>query len=201
MLNKLGCKIFDATCPEVMKSAGQICRLRRKGDFVILFGAESHPETICLAGYGGEDLCVCSTENELHNLQILPGRALTVLAQTTAVKELFYEFVKIVKVHFPHATAINSICNSTQNRQNELLQMLHDGHYDCVVVIGDLRSANSCNLAKLASSSGVRTLHAPVASWLHDIQFSQNERILITAGATTPDEDITKVEMFLRTIP
>jgi 4-hydroxy-3-methylbut-2-en-1-yl diphosphate reductase len=107
-----------------------------------------------------------------------------------------------------HFRTFDTICSATQERQDAVVELLNHP-LDVMVVVGGYNSSNTCHLAALAQSRGVRTYHIedaqgidpaagsirhqPVgrkvetdeAGWL-----SGMTRIGITAGASTPNNKI-----------
>jgi 4-hydroxy-3-methylbut-2-en-1-yl diphosphate reductase len=107
-----------------------------------------------------------------------------------------------------HFRTFDTICSATQERQDAVVELLKET-LDLMVVVGGYNSSNTCHLAALSQSSGVRTYHIedagciaperdtvryqPVgrkleteeAGWLHEARL-----IGITAGASTPNNKI-----------
>jgi 4-hydroxy-3-methylbut-2-en-1-yl diphosphate reductase len=107
-----------------------------------------------------------------------------------------------------HFRSFDTICSATQERQDAVVELL-DEPLDLMVVIGGYNSSNTCHLAALAHSKGVRAYHIEdadaidpetgairyqpigstreerVAAWLGDARL-----IGITAGASTPNNKI-----------
>jgi 4-hydroxy-3-methylbut-2-enyl diphosphate reductase len=107
-----------------------------------------------------------------------------------------------------HFRTFDTICSATQERQDAVVELLADS-LDAMVVVGGYNSSNTCHLAALAQSRGVRTYHIedaqgidpatgtirhqPVgrkaesvdAGWL-----TGSTLIGITAGASTPNNKI-----------
>ena len=107
-----------------------------------------------------------------------------------------------------HFRTFDTICSATQERQDAVVELLEQP-LDVMVVVGGYNSSNTCHLAALAQSRGVRTYHIedaqgidpatgiirhqPVArkteieesGWLTGAR-----RIGITAGASTPNNKI-----------
>jgi 4-hydroxy-3-methylbut-2-enyl diphosphate reductase len=107
-----------------------------------------------------------------------------------------------------HFRTFDTICSATQERQDAIVQLL-DEPIDLMVVVGGYNSSNTCHLAALVESKGVRALHiedadcidpesgsvrhqpvgakteATRAGWLGEAR-----RIGITAGASTPNNKI-----------
>jgi 4-hydroxy-3-methylbut-2-enyl diphosphate reductase len=199
LLREIGCPIFDATCPEVAKLAGQITQLRRTGYFIFLFGEKQHPEVLGLAGYAQNALCICNDASEIESVsKALDRQPVALLAQSTSDLEQFRTFAKEFQKIFPKGQILETICRSTRERQEELLQKLRKDRYDYTVVVGGLHSANARNLARMAERNGTCALHVDGVEMLRTMaNFSTGDRILLSAGASTPDADIFAVEAFI----
>ncbi|MDR3317125.1 MAG: 4-hydroxy-3-methylbut-2-enyl diphosphate reductase [Puniceicoccales bacterium] len=196
-LRGLGCRVFDATCPDVGRSAGFILRLRRRGYFLIFFGEENHPETAGLLAHGGKDIFPCKSADELAKITIQEGRPVAILAQTTAGIDTFNAFASRVLEKIPRAEVVPTICSSTRRRQEELLRRLETGSYDCAVIVGGHHSSNARNLSRLAASMAVPTAHVETAAELQGMELSKFSRILLASGASTPAVDVDAVERLL----
>jgi 4-hydroxy-3-methylbut-2-enyl diphosphate reductase len=107
-----------------------------------------------------------------------------------------------------HFRTFDTICSATQERQDAVLKLIEEP-LDLMVVVGGYNSSNTCHLAALVHSRGVRTFHIedaegvdpaagtirhqPVgtkreqadADWLGDARL-----IGITAGASTPNNKV-----------
>ncbi|CAN5882678.1 4-hydroxy-3-methylbut-2-enyl diphosphate reductase [soil metagenome] len=107
-----------------------------------------------------------------------------------------------------HFRSFDTICSATQERQDAVVALLEEP-LDVMVVVGGYNSSNTCHLAALVHSRGVRVFHIedadsvdpatgavrhqPIlakhevvtAGWLEDARI-----IGITAGASTPNNKI-----------
>jgi 4-hydroxy-3-methylbut-2-enyl diphosphate reductase len=107
-----------------------------------------------------------------------------------------------------HFRSFDTICSATQERQDAVVELLEEP-LDLMLVVGGYNSSNTCALAALAQSKGVRTYHIedaegvdPEAGTLrHQPVRSKHEEVLrdwlgdakrigITAGASTPNNKI-----------
>jgi 4-hydroxy-3-methylbut-2-enyl diphosphate reductase len=107
-----------------------------------------------------------------------------------------------------HFRTFDTICSATQERQDAIIQLLEEP-LDVMVVVGGYNSSNTCHLAALVHSKGVRTFHIedadgidPAASTIrHQPVGTKQERtdtawlgearlIGITAGASTPNNKV-----------
>jgi len=135
---------------------------------------------------------------------MLSGESLAIAREFKASLERRYGAAE-VDAHF---RSFDTICSATQERQDAVDALLRDP-MDVMLVVGGYNSSNTCALAALDQSKGVRTYHIedaegidpeagtirhqPVRSkeqrvetgWLGDAR-----RIGITAGASTPNNKI-----------
>jgi len=107
-----------------------------------------------------------------------------------------------------HFRSFDTICSATQERQDAVLALIQEP-LDVMVVVGGYNSSNTCHLAALVQSKGIRTFHIedangidpstgtirhqPIgtrreetaAGWLGDGRI-----VGITAGASTPNNKV-----------
>ena len=107
-----------------------------------------------------------------------------------------------------HFRSFDTICSATQERQDAIKDMLADPP-ELMLVIGGYNSSNTCHLAELCASHGVRTYHIedadgidpaagtirhkPVGSKAEVVEagWVRGARIFgVTAGASTPNNKI-----------
>jgi 4-hydroxy-3-methylbut-2-en-1-yl diphosphate reductase len=107
-----------------------------------------------------------------------------------------------------HFRSFDTICSATQERQDAVLKLLEDP-LDTMVVVGGFNSSNTCHLAALVHSRGVRTFHIEDAEGIdpasgqirhQPVGAKQQQRdsawlgeaavIGITAGASTPNNKV-----------
>jgi 4-hydroxy-3-methylbut-2-en-1-yl diphosphate reductase len=114
-----------------------------------------------------------------------------------------------------HFRSFDTICSATQERQDAVLALIQEP-LDVMVVVGGYNSSNTCHLAALVQSNGVRTFHIedaegvdpssgtirhqPIGAKHEDTTadwLGQGRVIGITAGASTPNnkvgETITRI--------
>ncbi|MEO8200034.1 MAG: 4-hydroxy-3-methylbut-2-enyl diphosphate reductase [Gemmatimonadota bacterium] len=107
-----------------------------------------------------------------------------------------------------HFRTFDTICSATQERQDAVVELLKEP-LDVMVVVGGYNSSNTCHLAALAQSRGIRTYHVedsdaidpesgrirhqPVGRKAEDeaLEWLVGVRTIgITAGASTPNNKI-----------
>ena len=87
---------------------------------------------------------------------------------------------------------VQDICFATQNRQDALLQ--EAPNVDVVLVVGSNNSSNSRRLCEVAESVGAPAYLVDDASSVKCHGFQGDERVLVTAGASAPEEAVSGVK-------
>ena len=82
----------------------------------------------------------------------------------------------------------NTVCDATEKRQSAACELADE--VDVVVVVGGRNSANTTRLAQLCRAIEPRTHHIETAAELRPEWLDGAQRIGVTAGASTPDEEI-----------
>ncbi len=107
-----------------------------------------------------------------------------------------------------HFRSFDTICSATQERQDAVVALLDDP-LDVMVVVGGYNSSNTCHLAALVQSKGVRTFHIedadgvdPATGAIRHQPIGAKQEITtadwlgggrivgITAGASTPNNKV-----------
>lgn len=187
LINK-GAKIIDATCPKVAKVQGIIRKNVAEGFFIIIVGDNDHAETKGLLGYaGGRGLIISSNEElEAFIKDNEQGLSLCVVAQTTQDIKVFENVCKRLKEHFSEVKEINTICDATKNRQEEVA--LRACEADCTLVVGGKHSANTTRLFEIAKGicSGKVSHMERADEFMPEMMGQGCRKVFISAGASTP---------------
>lgn len=114
-----------------------------------------------------------------------------VLAQTTETEERFERVVELLKKLKAKVIARRTICGATQERQNAAVELAH--RVDLMLVIGGKKSNNTRQLftlvKKIVPSHWIENEKNIRKSW-----FAGVKTVGISAGASTPEKTIKKVE-------
>jgi (E)-4-hydroxy-3-methyl-but-2-enyl pyrophosphate reductase len=196
-LTEAGFNVIDATCPRVIKVQTIIRNHARKGYASIIVGDKNHPEVVGLLGYAeGRGYAA----DNLRELEELPEfEKAIIVAQTTQNVRLFEDVRKWVSERYPRYKIFNTICDSTERRQKEVLRITK--LVDAVIVVGGHNSGNTRRLAEIAGQTGKPVYHIETESELDLDALSSAECIGITAGASTPNWIIKRVYRKLETLP
>lgn len=190
-LEHTGARIVDATCPKVRANQKAASSFAAQGYTVVVAGDRGHGEALGVAAHAPGSVIV-SDPFEAAGLKAKAPLAL--IAQTTLSKNEYEAIRASLLAANPALKARGGICAATADRQEALESLC--GHVDAVVVIGGANSANSRRLAELARARGK-------PCWLVEdpedlpAELAGYERVGLSAGASTPDEDIDQAERIL----
>lgn len=188
-----GLIVEDATCPHVAQAHKAAAELGAEGRLVIVVGELGHPEVdgICAHVRGG-NVIVVPTPQDLP--EDLPER-IGVVVQTTQSRAALEAVVDELERRGKDVKVYDTICNATRNRQDAARELAQS--VDCVVVIGGRNSGNTRRLAEICSEVCPNTHHIETASEIDPAWFAGCETVGVTAGASTPQEQIDEVVSFL----
>ncbi|MCB9480420.1 MAG: 4-hydroxy-3-methylbut-2-enyl diphosphate reductase [Desulfobacteraceae bacterium] len=194
-LEQAGFEVVDATCPRVIKVQAIIKKHSAEGYDVIIAGDHDHAEVIGLLGYAGEKGHVINSIEEFENLPAYEKAI--VVAQTTQNTKFYKDLEKTISEKFPDYKFFNTICDSTEKRQEEIKEISKD--VDAVVVVGGKTSGNTKRLKEVASQEGKTAFHIENESELDMNFIAAQKKIGITAGASTPNWVISQVYKEIKT--
>ena len=181
--------VVDATCPFVTAAQNKAARLSDDGYHVVILGDRDHPEVLALKSYAGPGSLVVESADELP--EEMPGGRIGVVVQTTQSRERLAELVSRLAPRARELLIHNTICNATELRQNAALEMAAD--VDSVVVVGGKESGNTRRLAELCAQRQPRTYHVESPDELQPGWFENVATVGVTAGASTPSDQIAAV--------
>ncbi|MCG8472416.1 MAG: 4-hydroxy-3-methylbut-2-enyl diphosphate reductase [Desulfobacterales bacterium] len=194
-LKGAGFSVVDSTCPRVIKVQRIIHRHAKKGYHAIIIGDRDHPEVIGLNGYAHGRGHVVETLDEVKKLPAFENAI--IVAQTTQNVAFYDDVKKWASQTHPHYLTFDTICDSTEKRQADILSIAKN--VDAVVVVGGKNSGNTQRLAELARESGKLTFHIEDVEELDMNRIKHLDSVAITAGASTPNWIISKVYRAIET--
>ena len=181
---------LDATCPFVKK----IHRIARENTnertVFLLYSDPRHPEAEGTMSYANGTKYAFSSLEELEKLNF-DGKTPILCAQTTQNLVEFKKIKNFLKKVCTNTKIFDTICNVTENRQNEAIEIAKNS--DIMLVIGGKDSSNTHKLYDLCLE------HCADTRWIESItelttDFPDSAKSVgITAGASTPDGIITEV--------
>ena len=186
--------LVDATCPFVTSAQDKAASLARDGYYVIILGDRDHPEVLALKSYAGPKSLVVESAADLPDA--LPSPKLGVVVQTTQSRERLVGLVAALAPVARQLLVHNTICNATELRQSAALNMASD--VDAVVVVGGRESGNTRRLAELCRLRQPMTYHVESPKELDKRWFRGARVVGVTAGASTPSDQIDAVVASLK---
>ncbi|HVX61341.1 MAG TPA: 4-hydroxy-3-methylbut-2-enyl diphosphate reductase [Pirellulales bacterium] len=191
-------QVIDATCPLVRKVHLQALRYARLGYTIVLIGHRGHDEVVGTLGEAPEQMVLVETVEDVDRLDPPDAEKVAYLTQTTLSVDEVQTIVDRLRRRFPACVGSpkEDICYATQNRQEALKALLP--RVDVAVVVGSRNSSNSNRLVEVAREAGVRAYLVDDAEELDSAWFEGCDSVLISAGASAPEELVQQCVSELR---
>ena len=191
ILEKQGVTVVDATCPFVKKIHRIVQEENAKGRRVIIIGNEHHPEVEGIKSWGDDRTIIVESEAQIDELSLLSGEKISIVSQTTFNYKKFQDLVeKFLKKGYD-SSVLNTICNSTQERQSEAREIA--SKVEAMIVIGGKSSSNTQKLYDICRRECEHTYYIQTFDDLDPESVSSVRSVGITAGASTPKNIIEEV--------
>jgi 4-hydroxy-3-methylbut-2-enyl diphosphate reductase len=193
-----GLRAIDATCPLVTKVHLEAVRFAREGYTIILIGHEGHDEVLGTMGEAPAHIRLVEDVEGVGKLDLPPDAKVAYLTQTTLSVDDAEVVIAALRRRFPQAVgpSRDDICYATQNRQEAVKDLAPLA--DAVIVLGSQNSSNSMRLAELARALGKPAYLIDGVRDLPEGCFSGGETVLVTAGASAPEEVVEECLDHLR---
>ena len=189
-LGELGVECIDTTCPFVRKIHRIVEKHHEAGDEIIIIGDKAHPEVIGINGWCEDSANIYKTLNELQTglensvaFDIM-NTNVCLVAQTTINKANWRRCLSYVKANIPNAKTHDTICLATEERQNDAAEISKVS--DTVIVIGGRKSSNTLKLVEVCREHCKNVFHIETPKELKSITIGRDDKVGITAGASTP---------------
>jgi 4-hydroxy-3-methylbut-2-enyl diphosphate reductase len=155
---------------------------------IVLIGHQGHDEVIGTMGEAPEAIVLVENTEEVDQLEFTEGTRLAYLTQTTLSVDDATRIIRRLQERFPwiEGPPKEDICYATQNRQ-EAVRLLSP-QVDVVLVLGSQNSSNSQRLKELAAEQGKAAYLIDGPEDLSPSWFGASHRVLLTAGASAPEE-------------
>lgn len=196
-LTEKTCQILDATCPRVKNSQRMVEKYTQQKDFIIFSGDKNHGEVKGIEGYADKNFVLLqnSFETEFFVKVAPKNKSVLLLSQTTFSTDEFEKISTLLKNKYPDIQIENTICPATKERQDALRKLCEN--VEGILVIGGRNSANTQRLYQIATENCNLAAHIQSENDIPK-EFFTLDSVGITAGASTPDEIIDRVEVFLK---
>ena len=193
-LEALGAEVVDATCPNVRRIQRLVAGAGEEGRTPLIIGEQHHPEVLGAASWSEDSVIVdgpAALEAWLAEDPVRRTMPLMAVAQTTYIRTLWDDCVKILKKQCTNVKISDTICNATHKRQSEAAEIA--AMSDVMVVVGDRKSANTKHLTEICSA------RCPVVYQVERVNELKGDFLNgcsvagLTAGASTPAGIIKEV--------
>ena len=193
-LEALGAEVVDATCPNVRRIQRLVAGAGEEGRTPLIIGEQHHPEVLGAASWSEDSVIVDGPAALEAWLAEDPARRtmpLMAVAQTTYIRTLWDDCVKILKKQCTNVKISDTICDATHKRQSEAAEIA--AMSDVMVVVGDRKSANTKHLTEICSA------RCPVVYQVERVNELKGDFLNgcsvagLTAGASTPAGIIKEV--------
>jgi 4-hydroxy-3-methylbut-2-en-1-yl diphosphate reductase len=186
-----GLNVLEATCPLVHVAHRHLKRLVDEGLHPIIIGRRDHVEVRGMT----EDLDEFDVVLNDEDVAMLCERpCFGIISQTTQPIERVRQLAQLIRDRFPKSEVrfVDTVCQPTKQRQNAAVEIAKKS--SVVVVIGGKHSNNTQELVKACSQFCSRVHHVQTAEDLRAEWFRADDTVGITAGTSTPDGVIEKIE-------
>src|SRR5262249_35805978 len=191
-------RAIDATCPLVTKVHKEAVRFAEEGYTIILIGHEGHDEVLGTTGEAPDAIRLVEDAEDVEKLDLPADAKVAFLTQTTLSVDAAEVVTRALRKRFPQIVgpSRDDICYAPQNRQEAVKDLVPEA--DAVIVLGSQNSSNSQRLAELARSHGRPAYLIDSRDELQDEWFAGKETVLITAGASAPEDVVEDCVEHLR---
>ena len=192
-----GLNVLEATCPLVHVAHQAVARLVRDGFHPVIIGKRDHVEVRGLT----EDLeafDVVLSEADVRQLQ--ERSRFGIAAQTTQPIEKVRQLAASIQRRFPRSDVrlVDTVCKPTKERQDAAVALARAS--DVVIVVGGETSNNTRELVKTCARYCARVHHVQTDTDVRPEWFDAVNVVGLTAGTSTPDDVIDRVEARIRQV-
>ena len=188
----LGHRVTDTTCPLVHKAHAALRNLVANGYAPVVIGKSGHVEVRGLVGDFPNAQVILNPE-DVQGLEIL-GEKIGVISQTTQQIDHVDLVLATLTDKFSKAEVkfIDTVCRPTKDRQLALLDLC--ARVKVVVVVGGANSNNTSQLVEKCRNLGCIGYHVQKPDDVLEEWFYGVDKVGLTAGTSTPDEDVYRVK-------
>lgn len=186
-----GLKILDGTCPFVKKIHNIVHDKLAEGLCIIIVGDGTHPEVIGINGWCENAAVILEDEEAAKTKEIPEKEKYAVVVQTTFRQAKLDKILEILQDRGVNMEVHNTICSATEKRQTEAEELSKT--VDKMIVIGGKNSSNTQKLVEICAKNCGNTVHIETICDLVLNNFGKDDKIGITAGASTPPAIIKEV--------
>jgi 4-hydroxy-3-methylbut-2-enyl diphosphate reductase len=190
-----GLEVVEATCPLVQVAHRAVRALVADGYHPVIIGQRAHVEVRGLIE-DFDDYDVVLDESDVLRLE--PHPRIGIAAQTTQPIDRVRRLVDLIRGRFPQSEVrfIDTVCHPTKERQNAAAELAR--RCDVVIVVGGENSNNTRELVNTCSRHCSHVHHVQTESDVRPEWFFAAGTVGITAGTSTPDNVIDRIDQHIR---
>ncbi|MEN8152899.1 MAG: 4-hydroxy-3-methylbut-2-enyl diphosphate reductase [Acidobacteriota bacterium] len=189
----------DATCPLVKKIHTIIEKIDQSEHKIIIIGDKNHPEIKAIKSYSKNGIVINSIE-DIKKIEKM--KSVAIVAQTTLDTDFFKKMIAAILDKIERVEIFNTICDATKVRQEAVKKIAPK--VDFVIVIGGKNSSNTKKLFHISKKINPNTFHIEKSSELENFELLNRFKLFnsvgITAGASTPPEELENVKIFFKNL-
>lgn len=183
-----GLNVVDATCPHVAKAHRSADAFREQGGSVVIIGRATHPEVRGISAHAGAKAVVVADVDELPDELEEP---VGVLIQTTESASKLDAVVEALRQRGIEPNVKNTVCFATRQRQDAAAELADE--VDAIVIVGGKNSSNTTHLYEICLEHCPKSYFVESPDELEEAWFEGCQVVGVTAGASTPDDQISAV--------
>lgn len=197
-MNARGIEVIDATCPHVLRAQRAAAQLAREGYHVLVVGEAGHPEVEGILAHARRVGERCTVVGSVEDIPADLQEPVGIVVQTTQSHQKLAEIVDALKARGIEPVVKDTICFATIQRQDAARALARE--VDVMLVIGGRNSSNTTRLYEMCQQCCDAVYHIENAREIDPAWFAGVERVGISAGASTPEDQIEEVVSFLETL-
>lgn len=191
-----GITVVDATCPHVARAQKAAAELAQAGCRVLVVGEAGHPEVEGLVAYAKESGAAADVVLVPDDIPEGIYDPVGIVVQTTQTRDNLNSIIEALEAQGLHPRVKDTICSATRKRQKTARELA--SNVDAMVVIGGRNSSNTTRLSEICAEVCPRTFHVEMPQEVKTLDLTGCETIGVTAGASTPEDQIAEVVSLLQ---
>ncbi len=208
ILEKLGVKVIDASCPVVLKLQEKVhrgwCEMQKVGGQVLIFGKKGHAEVVGLIGQTNGKATVIERIEDLDMVDF--SKPIELFSQTTMSREdyqIISETIRKRMSTFSSETNLplfvhNSICGQVSNRKKDL--KVFSGKHDIILFVSGKTSSNGKVLYSVCKQENPNTFFISNPEQINPKWFEGISSVGICGATSTPRWLLEKVEQTVKNL-
>lgn len=193
-----GNEIVDATCPHVMRAQRAAAKLAAEGYHVLVVGEEGHPEVEGILAHARREGDQCMVVGAVEDIPEDLNEPVGIVVQTTQSHQKLAEIVEALQARGIEPVVKDTICFATIQRQDAARALARS--VDVMLVIGGRNSSNTTRLYEMCAGCCDAVYHIESAQEIDPSWFAHKTTVGISAGASTPENQIEEVVSYLETL-